>query len=55
MLSIVVIDDQPLMTKVVVVDDMGALGGTSDPFCGHLLKALCIYALVDKSMLLGST
>ena len=43
------------MTKVVVVDDMGALGGTNYPFCGHLLKALCLDALVDDGMLLGTT
>ena len=43
------------MTKVVVVDDMGALGGTNDPFCGHLLNALCLDYLVEEGMLLGTT
>ena len=51
----VVIDDKPLMKKVVVVDDMGALGGTNDPFCGHLLKPLCLNALVDEHILPGTT
>ena len=34
-----------LMIKVVVVDDMGALGGTNDPYCGHLLKMIWLVSV----------